>query len=149
MPGPFAPSDPVVGAVMAALGTAITTQIPTITKVYSFSNSRSSPDGQVKLVFNKLKVDDSTNGKIKLEVMLTARHLFRLTEWDTTAARAQQYVYPWVLFLTAMQNQHLTSNMIVTNTSDVTLTQVPESGQAMVALIINFTVLTEINAVLT
>lgn len=133
---------------MHQLATIIQTQIPSIDFVYEKMPDRAPTDNQVLLPMVKAKVVDDTNGKLKVRFTIASQHLFRRTEMDTALTRAYAYVMPWLFMLSAWTNQTLSGLSIAVYMSDLGVTQLVVSGQAYVALVVNFDVLTEFNIVL-
>lgn len=149
MPGPWSPSDTLVGPVVNQLISDIHSQIPSIVEVY-FTIPDSQPlDNSVILPMIKAKVIDDTNGKMKVKLMFALRHVFRRTKLSDDIARAYTYVQPWLYLLSAWLNQGLGGLSIDIDIDDLVVTRVTQSGQVMVAIAINFAVLTEFNIVLT
>lgn len=149
MAGPFAPNDSVIGPIVHELATIIQTQIPSIGHVYEKLPDRPPTDNEVLLPMTKARIVDDTNGKLKVRFTIACQHLFRRTEMDVSITRAYTYVMPWLLMLSAWTNQTLGGLSIAVYMSEVGVSQVVNSGQAYVALVVNFDVLTEFNIPLT
>lgn len=149
MPGPFTPSDTVIGPIIHQLAVSIQTQIPSIAQVYEQLPDRNPMHNSVILPLGRSKILSDTNGKLKVNFTITMRHLFRRKEMDANISEAYTYVMPWLQFLAAWENQTLGGLAIEVNPSDLQVVQVAESGQAYVALAVNFDVVTEFNIPLT
>lgn len=149
MPGPFTPSDTLIGPIAHQIATMISTQIPSITYVYEKLPDRSPGDNTVILPLLRGKVVSDTNGKLKVRLTFSMRHLFRRKNMPDNITSAYSYVQPWLNFLSAWPNQNLGGLAIEVNATDLNITQLSESGQPMVALVVNFDVLTEFNIPLT
>jgi hypothetical protein len=149
MPGPFAPSDDVVGPIAHAIAILIITQIPSIGTVYEKLPDRPPADNSVILPMTRGKVMDETNGKVKIRLTYSMNHLFRRTSLPDDMLRAYTYVMPWLRFLAAWTNQGLGGLAISVSATDLGITQRVESGQPYLALVVNFDVLTEFNIPLT
>jgi hypothetical protein len=48
-----------------------------------------------------------TNGRVRMTLRFEVLHCFRRDNLETTLARLQPYVYPWLIVLTAWGNQNL------------------------------------------
>lgn len=149
MPGPFPPNDNLVGPIAHQLATLIFTQIPSIAHVYEQLPDRPPGDNTIILPMTRGKVIGDTNGKMKVQFTFSMRHLFRRKNMQDNITSAYSYVTPWLNFLSAWPNQNLGGLAIEVSATDIAITQLSESGQAMVALVINFNVLTEFNIPLT
>lgn len=149
MAGPFAPNDSVIGPIIHVLAQTIATEIPSIKKVYEKMPDLAPTDNEVLLPLVKAKIVDDTNGKLKVRFTIIAQHLFRRAQGDVAITRAYTYIMPWLQMLSAWTNQTLSGLAIAIYMSDVGVTQLVEAGQAYVALVVNFDVLTEFNIVLT
>lgn len=149
MPGPFSPSDTVIGPIVHQLALYIQQQIPSIAQVYEELPDRNPMHNSVILPLGKTKVLSDTNGKLKVSFQINMRHLFRRKEMDANIAEAYTYVMPWLLMLSAWENQTLGGLAMEVNPSDLQVMQASESGQAYVALAVNFDVVTEFNIPLT
>lgn len=134
---------------MHVIAQTIATQIPSIGHVYEKLPDRPPTDNEVLLPMVKAKIVDDTNGKLKVRFTITAQHLFRRGQIDNGLTRAYTYVMPWLQMLSAWTNQTLSGLAIAMYTSDLAVTQIVDNGQAYVALVVNFDVLTEFNLVLT
>lgn len=149
MPGPFSPSDTLVGPIVHQIALTIQAQIPSIGYVYEKMPDRSPMDNSVIIPLTKAKVVDDTNGKLKLRLMFGLRHLFRRKQMSDNVTTAYTYIIPWSQMLAAWPNQTLGGLAISVSPSEIGVTQISESGQPMAALVVNFDVLTEINVPLT
>lgn len=148
MAGPFAPSDSLIGPIVTAIANNIRTQIPSIQYVYEKLPDRSPQDNSVIIPLLKAKVREAeTEGKVGILFTFGLRHLFRRKEMPDNIAAAYIYIMPWMQMLTAWPNQQLGGLARVTNVTDISIMQVAESGQPMVALAINIDVLTEFNVI--
>ncbi len=145
MPGPYSPSDTIIGPIANAIANLITTQIPSIVKVYPTLTDRTPGDNAVVLRFTRGRVTDETSGKVRILLTYTVQHLFRRTEVADSLLRAYAYVVPWLLFLAAVPNQALGGLAISITATDLATTQLSISGQPVVALVVDFNVHTEFN----
>jgi hypothetical protein len=145
MPGPFAPADTLVGPIAHEIATLIQTQIPSINTVYEKLPDRPPGDNCVILPLTVGKVEDDTNGKLKVMLTFSMRHLFRRTNMSDSITQAYAYVQPWLNFLSAWSNQSLGGLAIEVNATKLTIAHLAESGQPMVGLVVDFNVLTEFN----
>lgn len=145
MPGPYAPSDSLIGPIIQQLATTIQTQIPSIEHVYTQVPDRAPSDNQVLLPIIKIKILGDTNGKLKLLLTVGARHVFRRRELDAGLTQAYTYIMPWLRLLSAWPNQTQGGLAIDTTPTDLAITRIIESGQVFIALAINFNILTEFN----
>lgn len=145
MPGPYAPSDSLIGPIIHELALIIASEIPSIAHVYEEMPDRAPMDNSVLLPMTRIKVLDDTNGKMKILMTIGARHLFRRREFDLAIQQAYSYIMPWLQMLDAWPNQTLGGLVIEVNPHDVQVTKVMESGQVFVALATAFDVLTEFN----
>jgi len=148
MPGPFAPSDSLVGPIVSNLTTFINAQIPTVGFIYPTLPDRPPADDAVVLPLMKAAIVTETNGKLKISLSFALRHLFRRTNLADDIARAYTYIVPWLNVLGAWQNQTLSGLAMEVDSKDLVVTQVTMAGQVLVALAINLNVITEINIVL-
>jgi hypothetical protein len=148
MPGPFAPTDDLVGPIAHAIATLITTQIPSIGTVYEKLPDRPPADNTVILPMTRAKVLTETSGKMRVKFTYSVRHLFRRTNIADDQTRAYTYVLPWLKFLSAWSNQQLGGLAMEVDATDLGITQLVESGQPYLALVVNFDVITEFNIVL-
>ncbi len=149
MPGPFSPGDVIVGPIAEAISCLITTQIPSITHVYPTLVDRPPGDNAVVLRFTRGKVRDETNGKVKVLLTYTMQHIFRRTEVSDALSRSYTYIIPWLQFLAAWPNQQLGGLAIEMSATDLATTPITVSGQPVVALLVDFNVLTEFNISIT
>jgi hypothetical protein len=149
MPGPFVPNDSLVGPISSEIATLIQAQIPSIDYIYQRLPDRPPGDNSVTLFMVRGKVLGDTNGKVKIRLTFRMNHLFRRVNISDSFARAYTYVMPWLDFLSAWPNQNLNGLAIEVDATDVGITQVPQSGQPAVALVVDFNVLTEFNIPLT
>lgn len=149
MPGPYSPSDTLVGPIVHQLALLVAAQIPSVGHVYEDLPDRSPTDNSVIVPLIRAKVLGETNGKLRVQLQFSLRHLFRRKNMPDNIATAYTYVMPWLNLLSAWPNQNLSGLAIEVNPSDVVVTQMSESGQPMVALVINFFVVTEFNISLT
>lgn len=145
MPGPYAPDDSLVGPIAHEIAIMVQQQIPSITTVYEKLPDRSPTDNSVILPMIRAKVLGDTNGKMKIRFTFSMRHLFRRKSMPDNIASAYSYLMPWMNFLSAWPNQTLNGLAIEVTATDISITQLMESGQPMVALMVNFDVLTEFN----
>ena len=145
MAGPYAPDSSFIDAIVAALATEIQTQIPSINTVYQQYPDRAPGDNTVVLPLTKYKVMDDTNGKLKVKLTFGGKHLFRRREMGINISQAYGYLLPWLMVISSWTNQSLGGLAISTSVTEGGVAQVAEAGQSMVALIINFDVLTEFN----
>lgn len=149
MPGPYTPADNEIGPIIHQIALTIQAQIPSIAYVYEDMPDRAPMDNTVLIPLSKSKVLSDTNGKIKVKHIFGVRHVFRRKQYSSNVVSAYSYVLPWLKMLAAWPNQNLSGLAISVTTTDLMVTQVAESGQPMVALVVNFEVLTEFNADLT
>jgi len=149
MPGPFAPSDSLVGPIVSNLTTFINTQIPAVGYIYPTLPDRPPADDAVVMPLLKITIVSETNGKLKLSLSFAMRHLFRRTNLQDDIARAYTFIVPWLNVLGAWQNQTLSGLAMEVDAKELTVMQVTMGGQVLVALGVNFNVVTEINIVLT
>ena len=149
MPGPFAPTDDLIGPISQQIATLISVQIPSIQYVYTRMPDKPPGDNSVVLRLVDGMDIDETSGKIKLKITFRASHIFRRAKIGDTFARAYTYVTPWLKFLAAWQNQQLGGLSMAVTTKRFNVMQIPQSGQSVVALLIDFQVLTEFNIPLT
>jgi len=145
VPGPYTPTDSLIGPIATFIANLITTQIPSITHVYPTLTDRAPSDNAVVLRFTRGKIVDETNGKIRVVLTYTMNHLFRRAEIDASLLRAYAYAVPWMRFLAAIPNQALGGLAISMTATDLATTQVPISGQPTIALVVDFNVHTEFN----
>lgn len=145
MPGPYAPSDTLIGPIITQIANNIRTQIPSIEYVWEKVPDRAPSDNQVLLPLLKIKQVDDTNGKLKILLTVGARHVFRRRELDAGIAQAYTYIMPWLKMLSAWTNDTLGGLAIKVTTTDLAVTRIIESGQVFIALATNFEVLTEFN----
>jgi hypothetical protein len=145
MPGPFPPSDDLVGPIIHAMALLVATQIPSVAHIYEQVPDRSPGDNTVIFQLTKGRVVDETGGKVRFQFTFSMTHVFRRTAIADNIARAYTYVMPWIRFLFAWPNQNLGGLAIEVNATDLSIMQLAESGHPMVALIVNFFVLTEFN----
>jgi hypothetical protein len=149
MPGPFTPSDSLVGPIVHQIALFIAAQIPSVGHVYEDLPDRAPTDNSVIIPLLRGRVLSDTNGKLKVQLQFSLRHLFRRKNMPDNIATAYTYVVPWLMLLSAWPNQNLNGRAIEVDASDLTITQMSESGQPMVALVVNFYVVTEFNIPLT
>lgn len=149
MPGPYTPQDTLVGPIISALASDVATQIPAVGPIYPTLPDRPPGDNAVIIPLLRAKIISDTNGKLKVRLYFAMRHLFRRAEMSDTILRAYTFVQPWLLVLTAWSNQNLNGHAIQVDVSDLTVIQVSQSAQPMIALAINFEVLTEFNIAIT
>lgn len=149
MPGPFVPADDFIGPIVTALSNDVVAQIPAVGPIYPYLPDRPPGDNTVIIPLLRAKIESDTNGKLKVRLHFAMRHLFRRAEMSDTIKRAYTFVRPWLLLLSAWANQNLNGLAIQVDVSDLTIIQVSQSAQPMIALAINFEVLTEFNIVLT
>lgn len=149
MAGPYAPSDTVIGPIIHEIAQIIATGIPSIEYVHEKVPDRAPADNHVLLPILKIHKVDDTNGKLKIRITVGARHVFRRMELDAGITRMYTYIMPWLLLISAWPSQTLNGRAIDMDISDVYPTRVMESGQAYIALAVNFDVLTEFNIALT
>lgn len=149
MPGPFAPNDSLVGPIVHAIAVLIKQQIPSITFVYEDLPDRAPGDNTVILPLMPSKIKEESNGKMRIALRFSMRHLFRRKSMGANVKTAYTYVLPWLQFLAAWPNQNLGGLARSVSATDLALTQQSESGQPMVALVVDFIVLTEFNIPLT
>lgn len=150
MPGPFSPSDDIIGPISHQIAILIAAQIPSIATVYERLTDRPPGDNTVTISLLGGRVKEETNGKIRVMYTFTMRHLFRRANIADSTSQAYLYVTPWLKFLAAWPNQSLGLTFVrEVNPSELRILQIPQSGQPMVALIISFDVLTEFNIPLT
>lgn len=145
MPGPFAPTDDLVGPIANQIASLIGTQIPSITHVYTELPDRAPTDNSVMVAFARGKLMHDYSGKAQWEFTYTAMHVFRRRGMASTLQAAYQYVTPWINFLAAWPNQNLGGLTEEVNATQLTILQRVESGQPMVVLAVNFNVLTTLN----
>lgn len=146
MPGPYSPSDSLVGPIAHEIAVLVAAQIPSISRVYETLPDRPPDDNSVVLAMTRARVRDAeTNGKIKITFVFSIRHMFRRTSMSANVTSAYSYLVPWMNMLAAWPNQGLGGLAISVGTTDVMITQMMQSGQPMVALVINAEVLTEFN----
>jgi hypothetical protein len=144
----YAPNDSLIGPIVSAIAANIRAQIPSINYVYEKLPDRSPQDNSVIIPLIRGKVKEAeTEGKVSVLLTFGIRHLFRRKEFPDNVAQAQSYLMPWLLMLTAWPNQQLGGLARLTNVTDLTIVQVAESGQPMVALAVNVDILTEFNVV--
>lgn len=149
MAGPYAPSDNVIGPIIYEIAQIIRVGIPSIEYVHERVPDRAPADNHVLLPILKIHKLDDTNGKLKIRITIGARHVFRRTELDAGLTKMYTYIMPWLYLLSAWPSQTLNGRAIDIDISDVFPTRVMESGQAFIALAVNFDVLTEFNIPLT
>lgn len=145
MPGPFSPQDNFIGPIIQALSNDVAAQIPAVGPIYPRLPDRAPVDNSVIIPLLRAKIISDTNGKLKVRLFFAMRHLFRRTKFDDDVLRAYTFVQPWLLLLAAWANQNLNGLAIQVDVSDLTVVQVSQSAQPMIALAINFEVLTEFN----
>jgi hypothetical protein len=149
MPGPYTPQDTLVGPIIHQLALTIQQQIPSIGQVWEKMPDRAPSNNQVLLPLIKIHVLSDTNGKLKVRLVVAARHVFRRTELDAGLAQVYTYIMPWLRMLAAWPNQTLGGLAIQVDPTDFAMTRVIEGGQSMIVLAANFNVLTEFNIDLT
>lgn len=149
MPGPFTPADTLIGPIITALTNDIVAQIPAVGAVYPRLPDRPPTDNSVIIPLLRAKIIDETNGKVTVRLFFAMRHLFRRAEIADTILRAYTFIMPWLNLLTAWANQNLNGLARQIDVSDLTVIQVSQSAQPMIALAINIEVLTEFNIILT
>lgn len=149
MPGPFTPADNYVGPIVHALATNITTQIPSIAKVYEQLPDTSPIDNSVLIPLTSADIKEETNGKMRVTLNFGIRHVFKRKSMSSNVTYAYTYVQPWLLLLSAWPNLTLGGLAREVTTTKMRVTQVTESGQVMVALVTEIMVLTEFNIPLT
>lgn len=145
MAGPYAPSDDIIGPIIHEIALIIQTGIPSIEYVHERVPDRAPANNHVLLPILKIHQLDDTNGKLKIRITIGARHVFRRTELDAGITKMYTYIMPWLFLIAAWPNQTLNGRAIQMEISDVIPTRIMESGQAYIALAINFDVLTEFN----
>lgn len=149
MPGPYTPSDTLVGPIITQIANTIRNEIPAIEYVWEKVPDRAPSDNQVLLPLLKIKVLSDTNGKLKILLTIGARHVFRRRELDAGISQAYTFIMPWLRLLSAWPNQTQGGLAIDTTPTDLAVTRIIEGGQAFIALAVNFDVLTEFNIDLT
>lgn len=149
MPGPYAPNDSLVGPIVHQIALFIAAQIPSVGHVYEDLPDRAPADNSVIIPLLRGRVLSDTNGKLKVQLQFSLRHLFRRKSMPDNIATAYTYVMPWLQMLSAWPNQTLGGLAMEVDASDLAITQMSESGQPMVALVVNFYVVTEFNIPLT
>lgn len=143
--GPYSPNDSLFGPIVHAIAGILTTNIPSIEYVWEKTPDRAPSDNQVLLPITRVKVLDDTNGKLKIRITISARHLFRRRELDAGIAQAYTYIMPWLFVLSAWPDQTLGGLAMSVSPSDLIVTKVIEAGQPYNALVVEFHVLTEFN----
>lgn len=149
MPGPFAPTDDLVGPISHQIALNVQAQIPSIQYVYERIPDKPPGDNSVTLRLVDGSDIDETSGKIQIKMTFRATHVFRRANIGDSYARAYTYITPWLKMLAAWQNQGLGGLSRSVTTKKFNVMQVPASGQAVVALLIDFQVHTEFNIPLT
>lgn len=149
MPGPFVPDGTLVTNIIHQIAITIQAQIPSISFVYEDYPDRAPNDNTVILPLTKYKILDDTNGKMKMMLQITAKHLFRRKQMSDNIKQAYTYINPWMLCLSAWPNQTLGGYAMEINIKEGGVSQVAEAGQSMVALVTTFEVVTEFNIPLT
>lgn len=145
MPGPFAPDSTLLSNIIHQIAVTIKEQIPTISYIYEDAPDRAPGDNSVLLPLTKFKVLDDTNGKLKVNFTISARHVFRRKQMSDNLKQAYSYIYPWMMVLSAWSNQTLGGYAMEVNPKEGGVSQVSEAGQSMVALVNTFEVVTEFN----
>ena len=149
MAGPFSPADTVVGPIVQALSNIVATQIPAVGYIYQTMPDRPPADDAVIMPLMQAQIIDDTSGKLTIKLSFAMRHLFRRTNLADDIARAYTYIMPWLFVLSAWTNQSVSGLALKVNPKIIKVIQVTQAGQAMVALAIDFDVITEFNIVVT
>jgi hypothetical protein len=149
MPGPYTPSDTLIGAIVHQIALFISAQIPAVGHVYEDLPDRSPVDNSVIIPLIRGKVVPPPEGKFRIRLQFSLRHLFRRKNMPENIAQAYTFVVPWLKLLSAWKNQDLNGLAIEVDADELSVTQMSESGQPMVALVVNFFVVTEFNIDLT
>lgn len=145
MPGPYTPSDSLIGPIIHQIAQTIRNEIPSIEHVFEQVPDRAPSDNQVLLPLLKIKVLDDTNGKLKILVSIGARHVFRRRELDAGISQVYTYIMPWLRMLSAWPNDTQGGLAMKTTPTDLAVTRIIEAGQVYIALAVNFDVVTEFN----
>ena len=145
MPGPFNPVDSLVGPIAHQIALFVSAQIPSIQAVYEKLTDRPPGDNTVVVKFTRGKVLGETNGKMKIRLTYTIQHLFRRANLPDSFSRAYTYIMPWMFLLAAWPNQNLAGLAREVNATELAVAQLPYSGTPVVALVVNFDVVTEFN----
>ncbi len=125
----------------------IKAQIPSIGYVWTKLPDRPPADNTVLLPLINGKVMGGPEGKLEVLYTIRATHIFRRAEQYDTLTRAYMYIQPWLLMLSAWQNQTLGGLARDMTPTDVKVVQMNESGQPVIALTVDFNVLVEFNVV--
>lgn len=149
MPGPYAPDDTLIGPIVHQIAEDIRTQIPSITYVWEEEPDRAPSNNQVVLPLTRIRQVSDTNGKLKIEITVSMRHLFRRTELDSGVRTLRTYIMPWLRLLAAWPNATLDGLAIKMTATEVRELKLMLGGQAFIALGVDFVVLTEFNIDLT
>lgn len=145
MPGPYAPTDDLVGPIVHQIALLIQAQIPSVAHVYEKFPDGPPQDNSVIIPLVSGKVVDETNGKLKLRFTFAVLHIFRRSKLPDNIGRAYTYVAPWLKLLSAWPNQNLGGLAREVDATNLMVTQRAEAAQAVVALSVNFDVVTEFN----
>jgi len=154
VPGPWTPSDSVVGPIVAAIASRVATQIPAVGHVYEELPDRSPTDNEVVVPLlrgrhgvqpNQNRGGGDTSGKFEITYTFSLRHVFRRREIDQNLKTAYTYIQPWLNFFSALPNQSLGGLTRTLNVTNLTITQASMAGQPMVVLAVEFDALTEFN----
>lgn len=149
MPGPFSPSDNLIGPIVHQIALFVGAQIPSIAHIYEDIPDVSPQDNSVIIPLLKAKIVDETSGKVKINLTFALSHIFRRTKMQDNVVRAYSYVMPWLQLLSAWPNQNLNGQAISVSSRELIVRQAAASGQPVVTLAVQFDVLTEFNASLT
>ena len=147
MPGPFPPTDDLVGPIATAIKNLIAAQIPSINpnNIYVFLPDTPPTDGSVLLPMTRMKLLHNYSGKVQYQITYACWHVFRRRKMSDTLTAAYTYITPWLKFLEAWPNQTLGGLAEEVTATDIVITQKVDNGQPYVYLICTFNVVTNIN----
>lgn len=148
MPGPFPPTDDLVGPIVHQIALFIQAQIPAIAHVYEQLTDIAPMDNSVILPLLEIKVMDEYSGKFKLHLTFQAFHVFRRKQLPDNVTELYTYITPWLKLLSAWPNQNLNGLAEEVNVSKLKVTQMASSGETRYALTVTFDVVTEFNIIL-
>ncbi len=139
----YTPEDTLIGPIVHEISTIIQTQIPSIAHIYEKLPDRQPLDNSVLIPLRKFTNLQESNGRQKVRLTFGVRHVFRKGKIEESLSAAYSYLMPWLLVLASWSTQNLNGKAITTTATDGGISQVLESGQLMIALVINVDVITE------
>jgi hypothetical protein len=144
MPGPFVPTDALVGPIVAQL-IVVTQQIQGIGRCYAAPPEGEPEDNSVVYPLKNIAVLGDTNAKLKTELNFEIVHFFLRTRLQDAVTLAQTYVMPWFYALSDWTNQSLGGLAIRITIHKMSLSSMTWGQEDYITLSINIGVLTEFN----